>query len=219
MPIETALLTLLHLLVFVYWLGGDLGAFYSSSLLTDHKQTVGARTAAAKVLANVDMAPRMGLLLAFPTGMALATAKGWWAVGWAWTGFAFVIALGWIMLAWLLHLNHGQSRELKMVDLVMRIGFLAGLVIAGMMGVAGSLDMPLFIALKMLVLAFAIGMGLLIRWRLTPFGPAFATMITDGPSTETDAVIRQSVGGAKPFVICIWLALITAAWLGIATPT
>ena len=35
-----ALITLLHVLVFVYWLGGDLGAFYTSSYAADQARTV-----------------------------------------------------------------------------------------------------------------------------------------------------------------------------------
>ena len=45
-----AVITLLHVLVFVYWLGGDLGAFYASTILTDKKQPVPVRATAAKVM-------------------------------------------------------------------------------------------------------------------------------------------------------------------------
>ena len=40
-------LTLLHILVLVYWLGADLGAFLSASVLADASKPAPARMAAA----------------------------------------------------------------------------------------------------------------------------------------------------------------------------
>jgi hypothetical protein len=76
-PHAVALLALLHLLIPVYWLGGDLGAFYSSRFMIDPARTVPERMMALKILNNIDMAPRTTLILAFPTGFTLAVAKGW----------------------------------------------------------------------------------------------------------------------------------------------
>lgn len=70
--IDKAPFGLLHVLVFVYWLGGDLGAFYSSRFLTRPGVTPEKRLLAAKIVGDVDMAPRSALILTFPTGLALA---------------------------------------------------------------------------------------------------------------------------------------------------
>ena len=53
-----ALLTLMHVLIFVYWLGGDMGAFYGSTFMTDQKRSVPERMMALKIINNIDMAPR-----------------------------------------------------------------------------------------------------------------------------------------------------------------
>jgi len=89
--IVDAAIVLLHVLVLVYWLGGDLGAFYGSGFMTDPKRTLPERLMALKLLNDIDMAPRTALILAFPTGFAAAWTRGWLTVpGWS-------VALIWIV--------------------------------------------------------------------------------------------------------------------------
>ena len=57
-----SLLTLLHLLIPIYWLGGDLGAFYGSRFMIDPARSVPERMMALKILNNIDMAPRTTLM-------------------------------------------------------------------------------------------------------------------------------------------------------------
>ena len=48
----------LHILLFVYWLGGDAGVFYSSKLVTNTSLSREARLTAFKIFINLDMLPR-----------------------------------------------------------------------------------------------------------------------------------------------------------------
>lgn len=217
---ELVALTLLHILVFVYWLGGDLGAFYSSSLVADPKRSADARAAAANILMNVDMAPRAGLIFAFPTGLALAVSKGWLpGVGWLVVAAAFVAAAAWMALAVAIHVRHGPAgAALAGVDRLIRMAVAAALIGAGAAIVAGVLDAPLFFGLKLGLLGAAVVLGLLIRAALGPFGPAFGAMMATGATDETNAAIAGSLARVKPLVMLIWACLITAAALGVATP-
>jgi hypothetical protein len=213
------ILTLLHLLVFVYWLGGDLGAFYSSTIITDAKQSVAARAAAAKVLANIDMAPRTALILTLPTGVSLALAKGWietasWVAPTLWAG-----ALLWLALAWIIHLKHlAPASPGRRLDLYVRWAVLSGLAVAAAAPALLGVELPIFLRLKLAILAAAIGLGLLIRMVLAPFGPAFAAMLKTGATAETDAAIAGALAKGRPIVIALWTLLLTAAILGLATP-
>jgi len=217
MAADVLLLTVLHLLMFAYWLGGDLGVFYSSTILTDANQSPAARVAAAKVLLNVDLAPRICLLAAFPTGLALAAAKGWLAVP-PWVILAVAGAgAAWVGLVLRLHVAHG-AQGLQRLDTWLRYGFVAVLAAAGLLGLAGVHPLPLFLSLKFLILAFTVTMGLAIRRALVPFGPAFGQLAAQGPTAESDAAISKAIGASRPFVIAIWIALIAAAALGVAAP-
>ena len=215
---ELTLFTLLHLLVFVYWLGGDVGVFYASTLLTDEKRDAAGRLAAGKIVADVDLAPRFCLLLALPTGLALAAVKGWMQIDAVWLVAAFIAAFAWIYLVVQLHIRHAGMEAMKRLDTVLRALFLAGLAIAGIGGLIGVFSIPLFVSLKLLILAFAVLMGLLVRIALAPFGPAYIALATNGPDPDTDRIIKTSLNRARPAVVMIWLALLLAAWLGLATP-
>lgn len=213
------LLTLLHLLIPIYWLGGDLGAFYSARFLIDPRRPVNERMMALTILNNIDMAPRTTLILAFPTGFTLAVVKGWLALSHGWLGLVWVLFLAWLALAWAVHLKHGPAGEAyKRADIAIRYGVLIALAAAGLAGVTGLLPLPLFIALKLLVLAACIAIGLIVRVQLVRLFPAIIAMKTGGATPETDATIRLVLGQTTPTVQVIWVLVLVACFLGLGTP-
>jgi hypothetical protein len=219
MDLATALFTLLHLLIPVYWLGGDLGAFYSGRLLRNPDLSAPDRLMALKVLLNVDMAPRTALILAFPTGFTLAASKGWLDVPGLTILPIWIAALCWLALAWKIHLAHGPAGlRMKSIDLWLRYGVLAALAGTGFAGLSGALTMPLFIALKLLLLGAAIVLGLIIRRQLVPLFPAIGALRTQGPSEATNQAITAVLERTQVTVLCIWAVVLAASFLGIAAP-
>jgi hypothetical protein len=216
--VAITLLTLLHVLVLVYWLGGDLGAFYGSNFMVDPKRTVVERQMALKILNNIDLAPRTMLILALPTGLGLAWVKGWLMLPAYVPVLVGLASLAWLALAWAVHLNHGGGAGIKKVDIAIRWIVLVTLYAFGLAGLSHAIELPLFIALKMIVLATCISIGLIVRKQLVPLFPAIREMIATGPTPQTDATIAAVNGRARISVITLWLLLLIAAWLGIATP-
>lgn len=216
--LDQALFALLHVLVFVYWLGGDLGAFYTSRYLTRPGVSTDRRLLAAKIVGDVDMAPRTSLILALPTGLALAEVRGWISLGWLMVTIIAIAALGWLVLAWALHLAHGAGAAwMKALDLVLRWVLLASLIVWALAAYAGAADLPHFLAAKLLILAGCIGLGLAIRRVLHPLGPALAGLAgSEAASAETS--LARTLAQARPLVVAIWALLLLAALLGLWTP-
>jgi len=213
-------LSLLHLLVPIYWLGGDLGAFYSSGFLIDPQRSVSERMLALTILNNIDMAPRTPLILALPTRLLLAWEKNWIGMPGLAVLAVWLAALVWLAIAWVLHLRHGAPAQgLRRIDLAIRWFVLAALVVSGSWGLAHRIDLPLFVALKLLILAGAIGLGLLIRRLLIPLFPPIAAMRRDGASTpEGDRAIAGVIARTRPAVLLIWILVLAASLLGLAKP-
>lgn len=210
---------LAHLLIFAYWLGGDLGAFYTSTYVTDPKQPKASRLLALKVLSDLDMAPRTALILTLPTGLTLASLKGWLALPPVWLAALWIASLAWLALAWRIHLRHsppgGPDRRL---DLAVRWVVLAGLLASGLyITITGAA--ALFLGLKLLILGGCVSLGLTIRAVMAPLGPAIGVLAgPSGPTPESDVTLRKTLARARPLVVSLWALLICAALLGTATP-
>jgi hypothetical protein len=212
-----ALLTLLHLLVPIYWLGGDLGTFLSGQVLKNPKFTPEERLLALKILLNCDMGPRTALILAFPTGFALAVVKGWLTVeGWM-VGLVWFVGVVWLAIAWAIHLKHGPAAApYRKVDAAIRFAVLAGLLAAGFGGLGGAIALPKFIAIKLLLLAAGVALGLLIRRQLAPLFPAVGALRAQGASDPVNAAIAGVLSRTQISVMGIWIVVLVAAFTGIA---
>lgn len=215
----SALFSLLHILIPVYWLGGDLGAFYSAGFLIDPKRSVPERLLALTILNNIDMAPRTTLILALPTGLLLAWEKGWLTLPPFVVVTIWLAAFAWLAIAWTLHLKHGTAPGLRRVDLAIRWVVLSMLVVAGLLGLTQMIPIPLFIAAKFLLLAAAISMGLLVRRLLVPLFPPVIDMRRNNFSTpEGDITIAGVIARTRPAVMVIWALVLAASLLGLAKP-
>lgn len=218
---------ILHLLLFVYWLGGDLGVFYASRFVTRPDLSPQARGVATKVMEVVDMSPRICLVLMLPSGVTLMAASdygrdtfGGWPLVAVW-----VAALCWLALVIADHRRRPDrlGTLVHRTDLAVRFGLVAGLLaVAGYTFVAARpFDVttnPDWLAAKVAAYALCIACGLAIRIRVAPFGPAWAELVRTGSSPDVEARIRSSVRGTLPFVYAIWTLVVVAAVLGVVQP-
>ncbi len=215
---DIALLKFAHILGLVYWLGADLGVFYSSYVLCDDRQPTSVRLSAARILFALDQAPRISMTLMLPLGVHLAVRLGYitapdWVVPATWG-----IALAWLTMVLLLHFkgHGGRLGWLTTVDFAFRVG-----VVITLLGLAAAalLDqLPGFsawAAIKLAIFAGLVLCGLLVRVKLRPFGPAFAALAADRAGDAENAVIRRSIGGTRPFVVAIWVGLLLNTALGV----
>ena len=67
---------ILHLLLFAYWLGGDIGVFYSSGFAINTKHSIEARKIAGIIMINLDLVPRLCLSLMLTVGGILSESYG-----------------------------------------------------------------------------------------------------------------------------------------------
>lgn len=213
-----ALLTLLHLLGLVYWLGADLGVFYSSFVLSDSSRSPEVRVSAARILFALDQAPRICMTLMLPLGVHLAAVTGYMQLpGWA-VAAVWALGLGWLAMVLVLHfLGHGRDlRVLTRFDFGFRLVLAAALLAYAGMAIAGQVASATpWAGWKLAIFAGMVLCGLGVRLRLRPFGPAFARLLAGDPSPADNAAIRRSIGGTRPLVVLIWVGLLTNAALGV----
>ncbi|MEM7612616.1 MAG: hypothetical protein AAF270_13105 [Pseudomonadota bacterium] len=213
-----ASLLIAHLLLFAYWLGGDLGVFYSSYTVADPKRSVSERQTAASILIALDRAPRVCLILMLPVGVSLAAVMQQIAIGSGLLAALWIFSLIWLVMLWRIETTH--DAKLKVIDGIVRCAVIAAL-LAGALGQLLDMGGPVasdWVALKMLIFAVAIGCGLMIRKLFGPFGPAFGALVTSGSTPEIEQTIDESLRRTRPFVILIWISLIAAAAVAAVKP-
>ena len=105
-----ALSRFLHVLVFVYWLGGDLGAFVASFFVTDPNRPLGERGVALRILSLADALPTATLLLTLPSGVLLAQNAGWWHPPHVLVPILILMSVVWVPMALVLHFDASRRR-------------------------------------------------------------------------------------------------------------
>lgn len=215
---EYLLLKFLHIVAFVYWLGGDLGTFLASKQVINRNIGVEARAVALKIMLACDQGPKMSMPLILPLGINIAYLSGvlsmpLWVVALVW-----LLAAVWLINVLVLYFNEGKdfTKSLSQFDLAFRIVVviaLLGWAIAGLS--TGQFFNGDWLAWKIIVFAILVCCGIAIRIQLKPFVPAFTRMMTEGASNEVNWIMEQSIAKCRPYVWTIWLGLFVNAALGV----
>ena len=107
----------LHVLLFAYWLGADLGVFLHGKRLTRDDIPLAERLRTREIGVMIDMAPRSALVLMVPVGFTLASNWGLPLTALQ-IGLLWVFGLFWLWLVWEVHhkKNEPVGRTLQRID-------------------------------------------------------------------------------------------------------
>lgn len=211
------LIKFLHLIGFAYWLGCDLGVYYTSYVVTDDKQPDAVRVVAARILLALDQVPRMSMTMMLPLGTHLAWAMGVLPIDASLVAVVWLVCVAWLVSVITLHrASPGPVRSrLAQVDFIFRLVIAAGLVAAGLTAWVMGGPVPYWIAAKYALFGGMVGLGLIIRIKLGPFGPAFGELAAGRAGAAENRIIRNSLDATRPWVLGIWACILLSAALGI----
>jgi hypothetical protein len=210
----------IHILLFVYWLGGDAGVFYSSTFVTNTKLSREARLTAFKIFINLDMLPRYCLALMLTVGGVLAEFIGYEHPMWQTVA---IVALGpiWVWVVHTIHAREGSEfgKTLATWDRHFRV-FMIVAIIASVAyhWTTGPLQPYPWLAAKLLIFAFLIFCGFMIRLKIPPFIEGFKVMAASGATPESDQKMIDGMGACRPYVLLIWAGVAISALLGVLKP-
>ena len=201
------LLVFVHVLLFVYWLGADIGVFISARSLVNEKLPVPGRAIAAKIFFTIDMAPRTSHVMMLPIGFSLAAALGISPITGIWLVLVWVVGVAWLGLTWYIRVKTGtvSGRTAERFDVWFRAVLVVVLIVTG--AVSLITDTPFsqsWLTLKIGLFGIIVASGAGIRLTLKPFGPAFAQLMSDGPSPTVNDTLRSAMRRSYPFVFTIW---------------
>lgn len=204
-------LKLLHVLAFVYWLGGDLGTFFASRFVVDPKLSPAQRATALKIMLGCDQGPKLCMPLIFALGFSMAVQMQWIVAPAAVHVAVWVVALAWFANVNWLYFTHDAAAKARVaqVDLWFRIAVVVALVAFGATVAAG------WLAAKIWIFAALVACGVYIRVQLRPFVAAFGQLMGQGSSPEVERALSRSLARVRPAVYLIWVGLVASAALGL----
>lgn len=220
----------IHIVLFVYWLGADLGVYYTSRFVVDRKLSAETRAITGKIMEFVDLSPRICLVLFLPSGISLLALSdkapatlhdNRYPIMFA----AWVAGLAWLYLVIRNYHSHGDPKAaiIRKTDLTIRYTLVAAIYAGGIYTLLvdepfGVTTNPKWLAVKVMFYATAIAGGIGIRKALVPFGPAFGNVLS-GKATEADNdALSLSLKNSLPWVHLIWFCVLAAAFLGVTKP-
>ena len=210
-----------HILLFVYWLGADLGVFLASRYVARTDLPLEERLRFLELLLKVDMGPRTALILMVPVGFTLATALGIAEFARAWLPWIWVASVAWLALAWYLFRNARNPRSLPWtrLDQSLRIAVALGFLALGLSTFAtgGPLGAP-WLAGKFVLFAGVILLGLMLRLTIRDWVTGFAQLRIEATRDAGNALIFGAHRRATRLAHLLWLFVAAIAFLGVVKP-
>lgn len=215
-------LVFLHLLLFVFWLGGDVGVFIlgQQSRRSD-VYSLKERMTLLKVLVMVDMAPRTCIALMVPVSLTLANAGGWWDVP---NG---ILVMGWIVGAtlmvatWTVFLNNGSPKAaiFKKLDFWLQVAmaiFYGSIAVSSLSGNGPIADT--WLAAKTMLYSLIFVTAIMIDISYRPIGPALAQLMNSDGDPEAEAFVLSIQNRTRKWVLTIYGLLFVIGYIGAVKP-
>ncbi|WP_394972662.1 hypothetical protein [uncultured Croceitalea sp.] len=211
-------LKLFHILLFVFWLGTDMGTFYSSKFVINPKLSAPQRATALQILLGCDLGPRIAMPLITPTGIHMAFMIGLVKISDLGLMALWGFSLLWLTLVLALHFskNETQKKKLKAIDYWSRIVIVIAI---GSFAIYSLMNPTIILApylnYKLLIVCALILFGLGIRYHLSRFTPAFINLMQSKDIDNANAIMTKRMGNCMPYVYGIWIGTTLNAALGL----
>ena len=214
----TAVLVFFHIILFVFWLGGDLGV----AILGEHFRrrdtySVQERMTILKLLVINDLGPRYAWALMIASTISLVKAGGYWDLPMWSVCLAWLISFVW---CWLIHAAHkaGQTDKgykLRKSEMILKWGFAAFYLGLGLTSLLTNAPLePNWLATKAFLFGLIFVAAIMIDVMFKPVGPLLMAVIEKGSTDETEIPLNKTMNTARFWVRVVYLLLIIVAFIG-----
>lgn len=211
----------IHILLFVFWLGADVGVFLSAVWAKRTDISFETRATVMKLGLIIDFLPRICFALIFPVGLHLADSLGLYEVP-AWLFIAgWVLGVAWIYMVILIGKNEGTPLAEKLMMTQFWLEGLLGTIYFGV-GVWSLFgDGPLqegWFAVKIILFGCVFYAAMAIDICFRPFIKPFMEIGQEGSTPEREAEVTKAVNTTLIAVLTMYALIATVAFLGKVKP-
>ncbi|MEP3890280.1 MAG: hypothetical protein ABJN69_07415 [Hellea sp.] len=218
MPSLISVCAFFHIILFVFWLGGDLGV----AILGDHFRkretySLQERLTILKLLVITDMGPRIAWCLMIASTISLVKVGGYWDVPlWAVVA-AWAVSLIWLWITLAIH-KAGQTpkaKQLKKMDMILKWALAAFYLGLGFISLTTNAPLePNWLASKALIFGFIFVAAILIDVMFRPVGPLLMAVINEGSNDATEKPLLATMNKSRFWVRVTYLLLVIIAFIG-----
>ncbi len=216
-----AVLLFLHLLLFVFWLGTDVGVFTLALALKNPRYSVAQRLLLMRISLAIDLLPRVAFALIAVIGLHLATSLGLvsppaWLLPLAW-----LIGIAWICAEFFAFKHMGKPVATRLYIFTGSIMLGECLVFLGF-GLSSLLrgwpvDTP-WLAWKLFLFGLVFLVSVMMAVFYAPLEGIFNRMKHEGSTPAMESRVRTQVNRGAVFTVMLFMLLAAMAWLGQAKP-
>lgn len=215
-------LVYVHLLLFVLWLGADVGVFLAGQHFRKRdRYSLDQRIALLKLLVLIDMTPRTAWALMVPVSLSVVALGGYWAVPPLLLAAAWAVGGLWLWLVWDAHHHDMTPRAARnrKIESWLRIGLTLFYLWLGAQSLAtGAPLAPVWLASKALLFGLIFAAAIMIDVSFKPVGAQLGKLLAEGSSDDTEVPLRATMDRTRIWVWIVYLLLIATSYLGNVKP-
>jgi hypothetical protein len=212
----------IHILLFVYWLGADLGVFLLAKAAQRSDLTYDQRVLALRMAMKIDILPRLSFALMFPVGLELSAALGLVEPGLATRTVAWTVSAIWVAIVVGMVRSEGKlgAAALRHANVLLHWALFVVVGAIGVTSVLGRGPFPAgWLGWKILLFALIFFCGVMIDRRFEPVAPAFARLAAEGSRPDIEQAIKSAIDRSIAWVLALYALVVVVAFLGTARPS
>lgn len=210
-------LIFVHILLFVFWLGADMGVAVLGQHFRNPSYSMPERLTILKLLGHIDMFPRSAWALMVPLSISLLSVGGYWVLPHITIVFGWLIGIGWLVLVWQLHLNsEGElTNKLKKIEFILKLLLASFYTLLGIISL--FLDNPIsenWLATKSLLFGLIFWAAIMIDLRFRDLAPPLMKLVEQGSTDKTELDTLRVMNKTRLWVRVVYVLLVVTAFIG-----
>ena len=208
----------LHICMFVFWLGTDMGVMLCSKKSTDSNLGVEARFQMLEMALKIEILPRIMWVMALPLGVHLSKSLGYIDPSSLTLTMMWVFTLMWLVInvGGATNLDKSWGQQLSKINRIVVASLGAGLIIIAATSFMGYGPYePNSIALKVGLYGLINLTILGIEIAFFPLGMAFERLATEGSSPELESSITGGMNTTLKWVHATYIMIFIVAFIGV----
>jgi hypothetical protein len=208
----------LHICMFVFWLGTDMGVMLCSKKSTDPNLGVEARFQMLEMALKIEILPRVMWVMALPLGVHLSKSLGYIEPSVLTLTLMWVFVLMWLVInvGGAANLDKPWGQQLSKINRVVVASLGVGLIIVAASSFMGYGPYePNSIALKVGLYGLINLTILGIEIAFFPLGMAFERLATEGSSPELESSITNGMKTTLLWVHATYIMIFIVAFIGV----